>query len=82
MEDERSLQCSQEPTTDPYPEPDKSSPHPHTHFIYDKIKLSLCLIKHKDVRILRHFVEVNGQFHTPAVFPEEMLPVPRRVGGF
>jgi hypothetical protein len=27
MEPEGSLQCSQEPATGPYPEPDASSPH-------------------------------------------------------
>jgi hypothetical protein len=27
MENESSLPCSQEPSTDPYPEPDESSPY-------------------------------------------------------
>jgi hypothetical protein len=31
-EHEGSLLCSQEPTTDPYPEPDESSPHSHRQF--------------------------------------------------
>jgi hypothetical protein len=32
MEPEGSLQCSQEPDTFPYPEPDESNPHPPTPF--------------------------------------------------
>jgi hypothetical protein len=31
MELEVSLQCSQQPTTGPYPEPDESSQHPVAH---------------------------------------------------
>jgi len=30
MEPEDSLQCSQQTSTDPYPDPDKSSPHRRT----------------------------------------------------
>jgi len=28
MEPKHSLQCSQQPATGPYPEPDESNPHP------------------------------------------------------
>jgi hypothetical protein len=33
MEAESSLQCSQDPTIGPNPEPDESSPYPQTLFI-------------------------------------------------
>jgi hypothetical protein len=33
MEPEGSLQCSQQPATDPYPEPDESSPKLLTLFL-------------------------------------------------
>jgi len=33
MEPEDLLLCSQQPTTDPYPEPHKYSPHPSTLFL-------------------------------------------------
>jgi hypothetical protein len=32
---EGSLTCSQEPSTDPYPEPDESSPYETILFLYD-----------------------------------------------
>jgi hypothetical protein len=35
MEPECSLPCSQDPTIDPYPEPDESSPQFLTLFSYD-----------------------------------------------
>jgi len=35
VEPKDSLQCSQEPTTGPYPEPNKSSPHVPDLFLYD-----------------------------------------------
>jgi hypothetical protein len=34
MESEVSLLCSQEPSTDPYPEPDESNPYQPILFIY------------------------------------------------
>jgi hypothetical protein len=36
MESEGSLQCSQEPSTAPYPEPDQSSPYHPILSLYDE----------------------------------------------
>jgi hypothetical protein len=33
MEQEGSLQCSQESATSSYPQPDEPNPHPYTQFI-------------------------------------------------
>jgi hypothetical protein len=41
MQPEGSLPCSQNPTTDPYPEPDASSPHLHVlHSLWSSLMLS------------------------------------------
>jgi hypothetical protein len=37
MEPEGSLSCSQEPSTGPYPEPDKSNPYHPILIVYKKI---------------------------------------------
>jgi hypothetical protein len=42
MEPEGSLPCSQNPATDPYPEPDYSRPYPHSIFL----RLILILSSH------------------------------------
>jgi hypothetical protein len=49
MEAERSLPRLQDPTTGPYPEPDKSNTHALSFTM--EVKLSLCFVKYKDTRI-------------------------------
>jgi hypothetical protein len=39
MESENALQCSQEPATSPYSEPDESSPHHENQFPPDALSL-------------------------------------------
>jgi hypothetical protein len=61
MEPESSLQCSQEPATNPYPEPDESSPHlPHRIFLR-----SITIFSHRRLGI------PSGVF--PSGFPTKIL---------
>jgi hypothetical protein len=50
MEPEGSLQCSQVPTTGPYPQPDESNQHPPTLFLmsmYINISVTFVLMNLK-----------------------------------